>query len=64
MKTKNSKVGGMKTSNINIRLRDDLREKAEYLKLLPGGITAWVERQLETVEVDRELMEKLKKLRG
>ena len=64
MTKNNSKIGAMKSSNINIRLRDDLREKAEFLKLLPGGITKWVEDQLEKVEIDRELMDKLKQIRG
>lgn len=64
MKTNNSKVGHMKSSNINIRLRDDLKEKVEFLKLLPGGITKWVEDQLEKVEIDRELMERIRRIRG
>ena len=64
MKTNNSKVGSMKSSNINIRLRDDLKEKVEFLKLLPGGITKWVEDQLEKVEIDRELMERIRRIRG
>lgn len=64
MKMNNSKVGAMKSSNINIRLRDDLKEKVEFLKLLPGGITKWVEDQLEKVEIDRELMERIKRIRG
>lgn len=64
MKMNNSKIGAMKSSNINIRLRDDLKEKVEFLKLLPGGITKWVEDQLEKVEIDRELMERIRRIRG
>lgn len=59
MARQNPKFHGMKSSNVNMRVRDDLRPVVEYLKLLPGGITAWFEEKLSTVEVDRELLDKL-----
>ena len=49
-----------KSSNINIRVRDDLREKIEYLTLLPGGLTGSIERKLDEVVIDRELVARLK----
>ena len=49
-----------KSSNINIRVRDDLREKIEYLKLLPGGLTGYIERKLDEVVIDQELVARLK----
>jgi Glu-tRNA(Gln) amidotransferase subunit E-like FAD-binding protein len=52
----------MKSFNINIRVSDDLKETVQYLKLLPGGITKYIETQLKKVKVDRDLMEKLKNM--
>lgn len=62
MPRKNSTFGGMKTFNINIRVSDDLKETVQYLKLLPGGITKYIEESLKKVKVDRDLMEKLKNM--
>jgi hypothetical protein len=62
MKRKKAIINGMatKSSNINIRVRDDLREKIEYLKLLPGGLTGYIERKLDEVVIDKELVARLK----
>lgn len=62
MPRKISTFGGMKTFNINIRVSDDLKETVQYLKLLPGGITKYIEESLKKVKVDRDLMEKLKNI--
>ena len=62
MPRKISTFGGMKTFNINIRVSDDLKETVQYLKLLPGGITKYIEESLKKVKVDKDLMEKLKNL--
>lgn len=53
----------MKSSNVNVRIRDELREKVEYAKLLPGGITRIVEEALEELPIDRELLARLKALK-
>ena len=52
----------MKSSNVNMRVSDELRPVVEYLKLLPGGITRWFEEKLSEVKVDQELLQKLKDL--
>lgn len=57
-----AKLRGMKNSNVNMRVSDELRPVVDYLKLLPGGITKWFEDQLKKVKVDQELFEKLKKM--
>ena len=62
MARKISTFGGMKTFNINIRVSDDLKETVQYLKLLPGGITKYIEESLKKVKVDKDLMEKLKNI--
>lgn len=62
MPRKISTFGGMKTFNINIRVSDDLKETVQYLKLLPGGITKYIEESLKKVKVDKDLMEKLKNI--
>lgn len=62
MPRKISTFGGMKTFNINVRISDDLKETVQYLKLLPGGITKYIEESLKKVKVDRDLMEKLKNI--
>lgn len=46
-----------KTSNINIRVSDDLRDQVDYLKLCPGGITKFIEDALRLVKVDRDLLD-------
>jgi hypothetical protein len=52
-----------KTSTITVRVRDDLKEQIEYLKLLPGGLTKFIESSIAKVKVDRELLAKLNKLK-
>lgn len=51
-----------KSSNINIRISDDLREKVEYIKMLPGGITGFIEDKIREVQIDESLLEKLRSL--
>ena len=63
MSSKKARLPGMKSSNVNVRIRDELREKVEYAKLLPGGITHIVETALEELPIDRELLARLKALK-
>ena len=63
MSSKKARLPGMKSSNVNVRIRDELREKVEYAKLLPGGITRIVEEALEALPIDRELLARLKALK-
>lgn len=63
MATENSRINAVKSVKVNMRLRDDLKHKVDYLMLFPGGLTKWMEDQLDKVEVDEELFEKLTKTR-
>lgn len=63
MSSKKARLPGMKSSNVNVRIRDELKEKVEYAKLLPGGITRIVEEALESLPIDRELLARLKALK-
>jgi hypothetical protein len=63
MKNRKAKLKAVKSFNVNIRVSDELRETVQYLKLLPGGVTAFIEQKLREVVVDRELMDKLKNLK-
>lgn len=47
---------------VSFKLPERLDEKFEFLKLKKGGFTAWVIAELEKVEVDHELLAKLKEL--
>lgn len=49
----------MKTFNVNIRVSEELRPTVQYLKLMPGGITGFVEKKLREVKIDRDLLKKL-----
>jgi hypothetical protein len=53
----------MKSTNLNIRLEDDVRPVVDYLKLLPGGVTKWVHDRLREVKVDKDLLKKLEQLK-
>lgn len=53
----------MKSSNINVRIRDELRSKVEYAKLLPRGITGVVEDALEALKINPVLEKELRKLK-
>lgn len=57
-------LGTMKDFKVNMRVSPDLRETVDYLKLLPGGLTGWFDKQLKNVKVDRELMQRLRGLSG
>lgn len=63
MNSKKARLPAMKSSNVNVRIRDELKEKVEYAKLLPGGITRIVEKALEELPIDRKLFEQLKNLK-
>lgn len=59
MPKEKANIPGVKSVKVNMRLRDDLRHKVDYLMLFPGGLTKWMEEQLDKVEVDEELFNKL-----
>lgn len=63
MTRKVSTLKPMKSSNLNIRLEDDVRPIVDYLKLLPGGATKWVHDRLREVKVDEDLLKKLEQLK-
>lgn len=46
-----------KSSNINIRISDDVRDAVDYLKLCPGGLTKFIEDALRKVRIDRALLD-------
>lgn len=59
MPNKKTTITSVKSVKVNMRLRDDLRHKVDYLMLFPGGLTKWVEERLDEVQVDEELFNKL-----
>lgn len=63
MAEKKTRLPSMKSSNVNVRIRDDLKEKVEYAKLLPGGITRIVEDALEKLKINPVLEKELRKLK-
>lgn len=63
MGSKKARLTGMKSSNINVRIRDELRSKVEYAKLLPRGITGVVEDALEALKINPVLEKELRKLK-
>lgn len=63
MTRKVSRLKPVKSTNLNIRLEDDVRPIVDYLKLLPGGITRWIHDRLREVKVDKDLLKKLENLK-
>ena len=63
MTTKVAKLKPMKTISLSVRISEELRERLDYVKMLPGGFSSFVEKSLKSVEIDRELYKKLKKLK-
>lgn len=63
MTHKVSRLKPVKSTNLNIRLEDDVRPIVDYLKLLPGGITRWIHDRLREVKVDKDLLKKLESLK-
>lgn len=59
MASKKSTITPVKSVKVNMRLRDDLRHKVDYLMLFPGGLTKWVEDRLDEVTVDEKLFERM-----
>ena len=59
MTRKNSTLKPVKTVKVNMRLRDDLRHKVDYLMLFPGGLTKWVEDKIDEVTVDEKLFKRM-----
>ena len=63
MTRKVARLKPVKSTNLNIRLEDDVRPTVDYLKLLPGGITKWIHDRLREVKVDKDLLKKLENLK-
>lgn len=61
---KNSTLQRMKSSNVNVRISDELKDQVEYAKLLPGGITKIVEDALRDIKVDYKALETVRKLKS
>lgn len=59
MPRKVSRLKPVKSVKVNMRLRDDLRHKVDYLMLFPGGLTKWVEDRLDEVKVDEKLFSRI-----
>jgi hypothetical protein len=59
MPRKVSTLRAVKTVKVNMRLRDDLRHKVDYLMLFPGGLTKWVEDRIDEVTVDEKLFKRM-----
>lgn len=59
MPRKVSTLKAVKTVKVNMRLRDDLRHKVDYLMLFPGGLTKWVEEKIDEVTVDEKLFKRM-----
>lgn len=59
MPNEKSKITPVKSVKVNMRLRDDLRHKVDYLMLFPGGLTKWVEDRLDEVKVDEQLFNRM-----
>lgn len=59
MPRKVSRLKPVKSVKVNMRLRDDLRHKVDYLMLFPGGLTKWVEDRLDEVKVDEKLFSRM-----
>lgn len=59
MPRKISTLKPVKTVKVNMRLRDDLRHKVDYLMLFPGGLTKWVEDRIDEVTVDEHLFKRM-----
>lgn len=59
MPRKVSTLKPVKTVKVNMRLRDDLRHKVDYLMLFPGGLTKWVEDRIDEVTVDEKLFKRM-----
>ena len=51
-----------KKSNINIRVSEDLKDKIEYIKMLPGGLTGFIEGKIREVVIDQSLVDRLNEL--
>lgn len=59
MPNKKTTITTVKSVKVNMRLRDDLRHKVDYLMLFPGGLTKWVEDRLDEVKVDEQLFKRM-----
>ena len=59
MPNKKATITPVKSVKVNMRLRDDLRHKVDYLMLFPGGLTKWVEDRLDEVTVDEKLFSRM-----
>lgn len=47
---------------VRVRADIDLEPKLDYLKQFPGGISGWVQRQLDKLKLDNKALRTLKKV--
>lgn len=64
MTEKKAKLQPMKTFTIGCRISEELREKVEYAKLLPRGITGIVEDALKDLKINPVLERELRKMKS
>ena len=64
MESKKSTLQPMKSFTIGCRISEELREKVEYAKLLPRGITGVVEDALKAMKINPVLEKELRKLKS
>lgn len=61
---KKTKLRGMKSRHLSIRVDDKYDDVVEFLKLQDGGLSAFVERALERVHLNEEQLKALNAYRA
>lgn len=51
-----------KTKTLTVWYRDDLEEKVRYLKLKPGGLTAFIENALDGLKIPEDELKAMRLL--
>lgn len=64
METKKARLPAMKNFTIGCRISEELRQKVEYAKLLPRGITGVVEDALKALKINPVLEKELRKMKS
>ena len=63
---KNAKLASManrkKSKTLTVWYRDDLEEKVQYLKMKPGGLTAFIENALDKLDIPEEELQAMRLL--
>lgn len=47
---------------VRVRADIDLEPKLDYLKQFPGGISGWVQRQLDKLKLDNQAIKALRRI--